>query len=107
LATASRGPSRSGTRMRRVVVSCPRPFVLTVIEPVDMDHIIVTSSSPGKPWPVTATMVPGVPMPGFSSRLGGGRRGREVVVVVVGNVVVVVFDLALVCSWVVVVLIGV
>jgi hypothetical protein len=46
-------------------------------------------------------------MPGFSSRLGGGRRGREVVVVVVGNVVVVVFDLALVCSWVVVVLIGV
>jgi hypothetical protein len=46
-------------------------------------------------------------MPGFSSRLGGGRRGGEVVVVVVGNVVVVVFDLALVCNWVVVVLIGV
>jgi hypothetical protein len=87
-----------------------------------MDHIIVTSFSRGKPWPVTSTIVPGVPTPGFSARVGGGRRGGEVVVVignvvvvvvgnvvvvVVGNVVVVVLELALVCSWVVVVRVGV
>ena len=70
----------------------PEELVVATTDPVDEDHMIITTDSGGNPWPVTVTIVPGGPIAGLSSSVGCGGRaaGRRVVVVVVDSVVVVV-----------------
>jgi hypothetical protein len=70
-ATAKRGPRISGVRR----MSCeggnfPCPSDMITTEPVDIDQDTVMGVFLGKPVPVTTTIVPGEPTPGFRISVG-------------------------------------